>query len=327
MGVADWGAIIARGLFLNACTFVSEDLAAYPETSRTAFREALSQTACPLAARATWFDLNPSKPPAGTTSVEGCVLRDALRSRIDGIRPADLEGLEYREAVNGLAFAWRQRPDLRPVLAGRFWEIIPDPTEWPSKAGHIGAMCLVLPIARSMLISSSDALRLLETTIAFLDPEVCTGTHTLPLFLLLWNIAALRYERGPIRRFDQTLPKGMPQTLMELLRERVQPKGPNKEKLAQLSLAALLHLLDPSLGGGLRRLLEPIKGATRWLEQEAMNEQVGFVPAFFALEGIALLRLHSAPVFTPVVRSGLLSKCEAYEEIGPAIEFLRNRIE
>jgi hypothetical protein len=325
LSVPDWQAIVGRGLFLNACTFVSENLGAYPEASRTAFREALSQTASPLAARATWFDLNPSKPPSDTSSAEGRILREALRSRIAGIRPADLQGLEFREAVNGLAFAWRERPDLRPVLASRFGEILPDPTEWPRKEGQVGAMRVVLPIARSTLISTPDALRLLNTTTEFLSRQVCAEIHTLPLFLLLWNVAALRYERGPTRSFDRTLPQGMSQTLLELLRERVQPKAPNKEKLAQLSFAALLHLLDPDLGDQLRRLLEPIKGATWWLGQEAMKEQVGFVPAFFALEGIALLRPGVA-VFTPTIRSGLLSKCEAYEEIGAAIEYLRDRI-
>jgi hypothetical protein len=114
--------------------------------------------------------------------------------------------------------------------------------------------------------------------------------------------------------------------LTDLLRKRVQPRGSNQEKVAQLALAALLRLLDPGLAGALSRLLEPIKGATWWLGQEAMSEQVGFVPALFALEGIALLR-PNVQVFTPMVRAGLLSKCEAYGEIGPAIEFLRKRVD
>jgi hypothetical protein len=313
-------------LFLNACTFVSEDLAAYPEATHTAFREALRRTAARLAANATWFDLNPSKPPADPDSAEGRILRSALQARIDTIEPTELEGLDFREAVNGLAFAWRERPDLRRALAARIWGVLPAPEEWPRKQGEIAAMRVVVPIARSGLIATADALRLFEATVDFLDPEVCAEIHTLRLFLLLWNLAALRFERGPTRRFDGAFPKALSVTLTDLLRERVRAKGPNKEKLAQLSLAALLRLLDPSLAGPLSRLLEPIKGATWWLGQEAMGEQVGFVPALFALEGIALLR-PNVQVFTPMVRAGLLSKCEAYGEIGPAIEFLRKRVD
>ncbi len=76
---ADWRGIIARGLFLNACTFATEDLATYPESSQNVFHQALGETAAPLAAEASWFDLNPSRPPTDLASVEGRILREALQ--------------------------------------------------------------------------------------------------------------------------------------------------------------------------------------------------------------------------------------------------------
>jgi hypothetical protein len=322
----DWAAIIDRGLFLNACTFATQDLGAYPGASRTAFREALGRTAPSLAARALWFDLNPSKPPTDPACTEGVILREALRPRIERIVPRDLEGLDFREAVNGLAFAWRERPDLRPELAGRLWQILPDAEEWPSAEGEIAALRLVLTLARSELIATADAQRLLATAIGFLTPAVCAEIHTLPLFLLLWNLVALAYERGKTRCFDGALPKAVLQTVMDLLRERVKPRAPNKEKLAQLSLGSMVLLVDPGLGRQLAQTLEPIDGATPWLAKEALAPQVGFVPALFTFEGIALLQPRAA-VFTPMVRAALLAKSREYDEIGPAIERLRAGLE
>ena len=62
------------------------------------------------------------------------------------------------------------------------------------------------------------------------------------------------------------------------------------------------------------------------LAEEAMSKSVGFVPALFALECVALLRRPGALVFTPAVRASLLSKSEEYVEIGPSIEHLLARL-
>jgi hypothetical protein len=166
-------------------------------------------------------------------------------------------------------------------------------------------------IARSEAISQQDALRLLAATVSFLDREVCADIHTPPLFLLVWNMAALRYERGADRSFQGILPDALVEILLTVLRERVHPKGPNEEKLAQLALAGLLGFLLPRLTKELRRILGPLAGMTQWLSQEALKQT--FVPALFALEGIALLR-PGEPVFKPLVCVGLLQKSKAYGE-------------
>jgi len=318
-----WCGIIARGLFLNACTFVTEDLAAYPAPSQTAFRGALAQTAAPLAAKASWFDINPSRPPTDLASAEGGILRDALQARIEAFKVEELTGLDFREAVNAFAFGWREREDLRPALAAQLWDSLTDPACWPREDGEFAAFRLVLVIARSEAISQQDALRLLSATSSFLDREVCKDIDTLPLFLLLWNMAALRYERAADRSFHSTLPANLIEILLTVLRERVRPKGPNNEKLAQLALAGLLRFLLPRFGNELRGILAPLATSTRWLYNEALEQT--FLPALFALEGIALFRPNE-PVLTPLVSVGLLAKSKQYEEAGPAIEDLRERV-
>lgn len=102
------------------------------------------------------------------------------------------------------------------------------------------------------------------------------------------------------------------------------PKGSNKEKLAQLALAGLISFLVPRLTKELRSILAPLSGITKWLYPEA--QALTFVPALFSLKGINLLK-PSEPVFTPFVRAVLLAKSKEYEDIGPAIEFLRQQVE
>ena len=325
LGVPEWQGIIARGLFLNACTFVTDKLATYPAASRTAFCEALRQAAGPLAAEASWFDINPSHPPASPDSDESRILHEALRMRVEGINMDGFFGLDFREATNALAFAWRKRIDLRPSLASHFLEILPPTTEWPRQEGVIAAIRLVLAIARSEAIPLQDAQQLLATTGLFLDQDVCAETHTLPLFLLIWNMVALHYERVTNHSFDGALPNKLVETLLDQLEQRVRSKGPNKEKIAQLALAGLLGFLLPSVTAKLRNIIKPFSGTTPWLEEEINKDQVGFVPALFALEGIALLKQSDA-VFKPLVCAKILLKLGKYEDIGPAIEHLRERV-
>jgi len=161
LNVSDWRGIILRGLFLNACTFVNEELDGFPEPARLAFRKALEETAASLASEASWFDLNPSTLPSVLESAEVRYLRAAIRPRIECLHPDDLVGLDFREAVNGIAFAWRERPDLRPVLASQFRETLPKPAGWPRDDGEVAALRLILVIARSELVAVEDAQRLL----------------------------------------------------------------------------------------------------------------------------------------------------------------------
>ena len=321
--IEDWRGIIARGQFRNACSFVTEDFIAYPALSQAAFHAALAHAAAPLAAKASWFDLNSSRPPMHLALAEGRTLRKALQPRIEGFKLEELKGLDFQEVVNAFAFGWREREDLRPALAAHLWDILPDPTHWPTEDGEVATLHPVLAIARSEAVSEQDFLRLLMSTESFLNREVCADIHTLPLFRLVWNMAALRYERGADRSFCGTLPDTLVETLLAVLRERVRPKGANEEKLAHLGLAGLLRFLVPQLGNELRRILAPLATITHWLYQEALEQT--FVLALFALEGIVLLR-PGEPVFKPLVCAGLLQKSKAYEEVGPAIEHLRERV-
>jgi hypothetical protein len=319
---ADWCQILSRGLFFNACTFAAGEIAGYPETSRASFQKALEQTAHYLAAKASWFDVNSSRPPEDSNL--GPILREALQTRIATVTMENLLGdLDFHEAINCLSFIWRERPDLRTSLAARLWEILPEPHLWPKAKGEIATLRLVLEIARSEMISRQNAQRLYDEVLPLLDHEVWANMHTLPVFLLVWSLAALRYERGAERSFDGTLPDTQIEILLDLLKERVDAKAENSERLAQLSLAGLLGFLVPAVRKRLRGILAPLIRSAPWLKQKAV--ELTFVPALFALEGLALLS-PNGDVFTRQVCFGLLWKSSEYETVGPAIEYLRERV-
>jgi hypothetical protein len=246
-----------------------------------------------------------------------------MQTRIASITVDDMADPDFSEAANYLAFAWRERPDLRSALATRNWATMADPRSWPKDESAVGALRLILHIARSEIIPEHEAQRLQREIVSSLDRDACANTRTLPLFLLLWNLAAVRYERGENRSFDQMFPDAFIETLLEVLKERVQATGDNSEKVAQLALGGLLVFLVATLRKRILRILAPLAKSASWLKQEALERT--FVPAFFALEGVALLTT-SASVFTPQVCFGLLWKSGDYGDVGPAIEHLRKRL-
>ena len=232
------------------------------------------------------------------------------------LRLPELFELDFREAVNALACCWRERPDLRPELGKSLRRILPCRTTWPREKGEVAALWLVLTLARNAGFPQEDARWLLAEVTAFLDREVCADMHTLPLFLLVWNMAALGYERGLERSFAGTFPHAVQELLLAVLAERVHPKGPNPEKLwEQLALAGLLAFVFPEHRTRLVELLVPLRGAVRRQAKPAMKQS--FVPAVFALEGIALQGV-AEDVFTPAICAELLRKFEDYEDVGPA---------
>jgi hypothetical protein len=149
------------------------------------------------------------------------------------------------------------------------------------------------------------------------------GIHTSPLFVLIWNMAALCYERGPERRFEATFHDGLQELLVGDLTVRVHSNRPNPEKLAQLALGGLLAFLFPQNKERVVKVLAPLKGANRRLEELALKQT--FVPAYFALQGIAIQTKRSK-VFTPATCAALLKKFEEYDNVGPALETLRLRV-
>jgi len=231
--------------------------------------------------------------------------------------------LDFREAANGLACCWRERPDLRLELGKNVRKILPPCGDWPRDDGEFGALRVVLEIARDTEFPEVDARLLLADGISFLDQEVCEGIHTLPLFGLVWSMAELFYERAIERSFSGAFPQTTRKTLLAVLADRISPKGPNQEKVAQFALAGLLAFLYPQYKLRLIKLLAPLKGAVRWLGDMALQES--FVPAVFTLEGISLQALR-ASVFTPWVCSMLLLQYSAEKNDSAALKTLRLHI-
>lgn len=145
----------------------------------------------------------------------------------------------------------------------------------------------------------------------------------MPLFLLLWNLAALWFERGPDRDFHNLLPQAIIKRLIDSVYERSKKRLSKAEKRALLALAGLVDLLAPKEKETLRSALRGRVIGLRWLHEEALGET--FVPAFFTLRGMSLLRKTSINFSLPVCRR-LLEMATDYEDVGPAIERLCEEI-
>lgn len=321
--VADWACIIEAGQFHNACDFVGKELPAYPVDTRRRFREALLETGAPLATDSTWYDLSTSDLSDELDSQEAFALRAALQQRVGSTALSDLVGLGFREAVNAFSLVWRSRPALQPELAEVLWQILPPVEDWPLEGDEFAAIRLVLQAACDAAMPADSAVALMAAVREHFSFELCLQTHTLPLFLLVWNLSALWREKGPRRSFEGAFPQQVLDYLCETLRLRIRKGGSRDEELALLALAGLVSYLDEVRSESVSCALQPLKAAAPQLLNDALDWT--FVPAFFALKGIALL----GPVgqaLAPDVRAKIVSKAGEYEHVGPAVAELRDQL-
>ena len=147
--------------------------------------------------------------------------------------------------------------------------------------------------------------------------------HTLPIFLLFWNLAALWYERGPIKNLHSLLPSETRNRLINLLRERARPGLWNEEKRAILALAGLIYFLNPQEEAKLQKVLRGRVKGLNYLHDEAMQQT--FVPAFFTLIGMSLLRKAEIN-FTPSSCKQVLEMAANYEDQGLSIDMLCSEV-
>lgn len=324
---ADWRALLTRGQLRNACVFISQALPDYPPAAQAAFVAALADAAEALAQQASWFDLNSSQAAlsAAAHSPAAAELQRALATRIAALHVAELEGLDFKEACNGLAFAWRERPDLRQALAAQLWRILPPPAQWPQAGKDLAAIRLVLHLACDPSLAQDEAIRLQQASLDRLADAKLAQLDTLPLFLLLWHLAALTFERCTPGAFACAMPPALIDRLIAIVQARALRRAPKKEHLLkkehlfEMALAGVLLLLFPAQASRLRQALVPLRGMSQRLQNLALAHT--FVPAFFALQGIALI--DCGCVLTPMINKKLLAKLKAYERQGLAIEFLR----
>jgi len=326
LSVADWTQILSAGQFRNLCAFISSELSEYPREARQHFYQAVSQTAHGLANQSKWLDLQTSYPPDISLGPEAVIVKHAFRERINSATINALHGLDFLEAVNAIALIWRERPDLREQLAKNFWEIVGNPEDWPIRKGIWTAIRLILLIAaRSPLISVDSARQLFEASCAILNkPKVLDEVDSMPLFLLLWNLAALSYERGLRKNMLDVFTSERTERCMRLIADRAMTKRDKGEKTLLFALAGLLHFFQKELYERLHAALLPLAPAIPWLIEEI--SEFTFIPEFFARQGIALLEPVS-DVFPPETCVSLLNKVDSYVDKGAAIEALRQHVE
>jgi hypothetical protein len=327
LSVADWARILCAGQFRSACMFVvSTESLEYPAEVRQSFLQAVTGTAHALAEQSKWIDLHTSSLPDVTLGPEASILNDAFSLRIKSATIKDLLGLDFLEAVNGIALLWRERHDLQEELAQNLWNILGDPADWPADRGEWLAIRFILSIAAcSPLIIDVSVARLFEASCATINkPKALDETKTLPLFLLLWNLAALSFGRGLKKSMSDVLTVQGTELCVRLLSERTKARANNTEKASLMALAGLLDFFQKDLGEKLRTTLSPLEKALPWLEEEIAGWT--FVPEFFARRGISLIE-HTSKVFSFENCVTLLKKADNYADRGPAVEALCRQVQ
>ncbi|MEA2238333.1 MAG: hypothetical protein QOC81_3057 [Thermoanaerobaculia bacterium] len=314
----DWSAIVLRGQFAHVCAFLDGFFVKLPGSGRKKLLDAMAAVDSQLIAFATWVDLNAARPPTGRQPYEAR-LRELYRLRMVAVDLTSIPVLDFEESLNALACIWRERLDLRAQLVSRWNDLVPQPASWPTTGGEIAHVRFGLDVARSPEVPKDIALRLLHEAQRFLTPPRCAGVPTAHLLLIAWHLAAIHFERNGTNTFEQALPRELCETLLKLLSTRSQRNGLIEERIAQFGLAAILAQSCPQRRSELQSLLKPLSPTTDRVRKAATDEP--FVPAFFALQGISLLRGATDGPLNPLASVGLIIKSRR-ETDGPALRYL-----
>ncbi|MFC1502584.1 hypothetical protein ACFL6A_04165, partial [bacterium] len=321
--VDEWRSLILRSQFRNVCDFLLEEMQLYPRDAQTKFAKGLLTSANEFVAKSSWFDLNSANIPDDIELPESKVLNEAVKVRLNNVKVSYLQGLTLHETVNAIALLWKNRQRFRNQIAAHLWEILPDPKNWQDEGYDVFALRFLLNIARSDIIALKDATLLIDILREPLPMDIYRKIDTLPLFLFYWNLVALWYERMSKMDLNFLLTQQTKKCLIKTLEERIRPKLPNKEKRAILALAGLTVFLHPEERSKIQGILRGNVPGLDYLIEEAMNET--FVPAFFTLSGMSLLRKASIN-FSPLICKQLLEMAAEYEEVGPAIDMLCDKV-
>jgi hypothetical protein len=325
-GLDQWKQILMSSGFYGASCFL-EAVPTLPEKSRTDFNDVLREHSLELVKTSDFYSLNTGrKLLLSKQALPGVpTLQSALESWLRSISLESLAGAGLRDASNGLELIWWGCPDLRPDIARDLWAALPPERLWPAGAEELALFRLVFNIARSSKVPRSHALQFLWHGRAFQSQSFYDNMESLPLFLYLWNLAALWFERvpEPENRFEKLIPLNKRRVLVANIKKRAEDRIPDSDRIPLLSLAGIVNLLVPESG---KEISVAFEGRIR--EIGSVREAAAletFVPAFFALSGLSLLSSRRDN-FSAELCAKLLAAAELYEQSGPSIEFLKRRV-
>ncbi len=321
--VEEWGTVIRRGSFYDLCRFARDGTGYLPAETLRRAREAAAKAAAVTFDIGDWLAVNTGLQIL--PEIEDAPFRATLRVEADhfleDVSVSSLAFEGFSPAVNAIACLWRERPQLRPELASRFWSILPAPHDWPEDERFLVAARLLLILARSTDLPQKDAVAVLKAFCPLPESLPLDKTHTRPMCFFWWDLFALWFERGHelARRFGDLETPTVWTHLIDLVKQRAEERMSNEKKLDLLAFAGVLAFLLPELRPAVRAAVVGRVRGVRYLQKAA--EALTFVPAFFALHGLSLL-CPPAANFTSARCARLLQSASEYEARGPAIDYL-----
>jgi len=251
------------------------------------------------------------------SSLRSCIEAGA-RERIAQLGPDDLRAEGLMEAQALLYSVRSYRPDLWPLAGREFWRIVPPESTWPDDYQRFIAGRFLLQLVSLPEVRLGDAERLIRAFTML--PLVTDEVETKEIWLFLWNLFAAWHERG--RPFSDRF-RGLQHPefwdrLLQLVDKRVSRKG-SENKLNLLILAGLLRFLVLECTQGLRSIMTGRLIGVKYLLKE--TDGLRMLPAFFALQGIALL-VPPRSVFSPKSCRRLIEKATEYSSRTAALDLV-----
>ena len=318
----EWQELVFRGLPNNLVNFLSQDIEHYPDEVRNLLGSIVASEGTRLLRKSSWFELNTANYDSDEPITT--ILREKLEHLL-ALTPADaLLDLDFKEATSAVSIMWRQATPKHDFLNARLWDLLPPERQWPKDYGF-GFLSNVLQHLSHKDFSRQNAEKLLcKASNHALQVNWTKATPRL-LFRFFWELWQASHHLS-VSDPSQYFPESLSDEAIELLKKLLSGKKyPNSDKIALYTLAGLLLFIRP---GKKRELSGIVKGRLTGLDYlcdeihtTLGNNSLGFVPAYFALYGMGLVRSPSHN-FTIELRMALKERFLDYPDTTQAVDTL-----
>jgi hypothetical protein len=262
-----------------------------PAPVQATLQTVVAEIAAELLTRSTWYEVNRglgaiAKTTSNRSSHE---LLDAIVKHIDRTVFDDIQFENALEAINFLECVRWQRPEQLREILPRLWSILPPEEAWSPHPTLLGAARFLFQLCLDQLVSDDDAERVVRVTAKRSAEMTLDNVSTNVLFLFLWNLYALWYERRKpgAEAFDMLHGSGFWDDLAALTCERIAKPTTIPEQLNRLALAGFVGFVAPDRRDELRAHALQMSSDSEYLL--AQTENLRFVHSFFTSLGLALI--------------------------------------
>jgi len=322
----DWAKLLLRGDLFQLVELLQECVEIFDEQAGGSLLLAAIETeVSSLAASSNWYALNTSHKRLAESLAS--TARDAVENALDAwLAQVNVDSLSFpslHEAVDGIALLSARQTESLPLLARRFWKLLPSSQYWkldPKKDMWLPR--LLLRLVSHPAFADADAEKVKAELARCLTPQIVAKCRTVDILWTSWAFIAIDANRSTSKtsQWGRGFPVSLKTSVIAALEKRAAETAHLEELRARFALLGLLSLMDAA------PTCQRASGLySRHPNLRNLIQDQTFIMAFFIAKGIALVEPRQT-IFTPYLCRDLLGRASLYPQLDQATEWLRQDI-